>query len=112
MNNQWYAASQLAGKPGMPRTRQGVLDLARRKEWRARSRSGQGGGKEFFLEDLPVETRLFFLGQNIQPSPDGVVTTLLNALNQALITQRLALAELVRIIDALQTVIGKEQGND
>ena len=53
----WYAASELAGLPGMPGTRQGVLEMAKRKGWKSRKRQGRGGGREYSLASLPVETQ-------------------------------------------------------
>ena len=53
----WYAASELAGLPGMPGTRQGVLSMAKRMGWASRKRQGRGGGREYALASLPEATQ-------------------------------------------------------
>lgn len=53
---QWYSASELAGMPGLPTTRQGVLNRANRENWPSRTRKGKGGGREFRVIAVPAET--------------------------------------------------------
>jgi hypothetical protein len=52
---QWYSAAQLAGMPGLPRTRQGVLVMAKREEWPSRRRA-HGKGMEYRVVAVPAET--------------------------------------------------------
>jgi hypothetical protein len=54
--SSWYSASQLAGLPGMPTTRAGVIDRSNRESWPKRPRQGRGGGYEYPLSALPAET--------------------------------------------------------
>lgn len=53
----WFSAAALAaqGLPGFPKTKQGVMKLARREGWLGRpawvrERQGRGGGFEFFYQ--------------------------------------------------------------
>lgn len=52
----WYTASELAGLPGMPRTRQGALEMAKREGWTSRKRA-KGKGREYALACLPLATQ-------------------------------------------------------
>lgn len=53
----WYNATELAGTPGMPISRYGVLKRADRLNWKSRPRGGRGGGNEYHVSVLPEETR-------------------------------------------------------
>jgi hypothetical protein len=55
--NEWFAASDLTGLPGMPVTVQGINRLAKRACWTHRQRQGRGGGVEYSVKSLPGETR-------------------------------------------------------
>lgn len=60
---RWYSALELAGMPGLPTTKRGVNDLATRDAWPFRDRAGRGGGREYPLSILPVETRTHIAAQ-------------------------------------------------
>lgn len=55
--DQHLTAADLAGVAGMPKTVFGILKKARREHWPARPRVGRGGGREYPLSCLPVETQ-------------------------------------------------------
>lgn len=55
----YYAAIELAGLAGMPKTESGVIRAAKRENWRHRTRIGKGGGREYPLSTLPEETRVY-----------------------------------------------------
>lgn len=57
----WYTAAELAGLPGLPGTHSGVVRFAKRNTWQSRARAGRGGGAEFPLADLPIETQTALL---------------------------------------------------
>ena len=55
---KWYTAAELAGVAGMPKTVQGVNARAKREDWLYRyNTSSRGGGREYYFESLPDETR-------------------------------------------------------
>lgn len=54
---EWFATSELIGLPGMPGTVQGITRQARRAEWKSRQRSGRGGGMEYHVTALPLDSR-------------------------------------------------------
>jgi putative transposase len=53
----WFAAADLAGLPGLPATKQGVIHRAARESWPSRPRQGRGGGREYPIEALPQAAR-------------------------------------------------------
>jgi hypothetical protein len=53
---EWFATSDLAGLPGLPGTRQGVLQAAKRQQWKSRRR-WKGKGLEYHISSLPLKTR-------------------------------------------------------
>ena len=63
-----YTAAQLAGLPGMPSTERAVQIRAKKAAWPSRKRAGRGGGNEYPLQALPVETQSHLLLQQV-PSP-------------------------------------------
>lgn len=54
----WFKASDVAGLPGLPSTKRGVNKAAVAGDWRKRPASGNGGGFEYHVGSLPIETRL------------------------------------------------------
>lgn len=62
-NEHYYAASELAGLPGMPGTVRSVQRAA--KNWPFRKRAGKGGGREYPESALPKETRQALVKQRI-----------------------------------------------
>ncbi len=57
---EWYAASELAGLPGLPGTVQRIGAIAKLRGWQSRRRAARGGGYEYHLSSLPdaAQTRL------------------------------------------------------
>lgn len=53
---QWYSATDLAGRSGLPVTRQGVIFRAKREDWPSRPRKGKGGGREYRVVCVPAAT--------------------------------------------------------
>lgn len=53
---EWYAATDLAGLPGLPTTDRRVRAMAQRENWQSRKREGKGGGREFRIIAVPAET--------------------------------------------------------
>jgi hypothetical protein len=53
----WYSAAELAGVPGMPETRSGVIRAAKKGGWTSRKRTGRGGGRDYHRDSLPPETQ-------------------------------------------------------
>ncbi|OWV30166.1 transposase domain-containing protein [Halomonas campaniensis] len=66
--SDWYSAKELAGLPGMPDTHSAVVRRAKRDGWQERKRTGKGGGKEYSLNSLPLETQTALLKQQA-PAP-------------------------------------------
>lgn len=59
---EWYSLVELAGLPGMPKTRAGVRRKAARLNWKGRMISGFGGFRqEICFEALSSETKNFLL---------------------------------------------------
>ena len=56
----WMAAAEIAALnlPGLPETAQGVNKAARLNGWKARPRSGRGGGNEYETAALPLAARV------------------------------------------------------
>ncbi|MGD1939867.1 MAG: DNA-binding protein [Leptolyngbyaceae cyanobacterium] len=55
--NEWFSPKELEGKPGIPSTRRNISEMAKREGWKARKRSGRGGGWEYHVSSLPAETQ-------------------------------------------------------
>lgn len=53
----WFTTRELVGLPGLPKDRRPILAKADREQWRWRQRAGKGGGREYAIDNLPVETR-------------------------------------------------------
>lgn len=59
MKNGWYSTHELLSVAGLPGTRQGLCDRARRENWVSRPRAGgQGRGLEYAFDTLPQEVQL------------------------------------------------------
>lgn len=65
----WLTSSEIAdlALPGMPTTRQNVVELAKREDWArfsafCRQRAGRGGGLEYHVNLLPVAARIAYFG--------------------------------------------------
>ena len=54
---KWYSAKELAGMAGMPKTESAVIRKAKKEKWLSMYTGGRGGGREYYLESLPEETR-------------------------------------------------------
>lgn len=73
----WLTSSEIAdlALPGMPTSRQNVVEMARREDWArfsawSRARAGRGGGLEYHINLLPVAARHAYLG-TAAPAPVG-----------------------------------------
>jgi len=54
MKKEWFAAKELAGVNGLPKTTQGIHGMARRQKWETRRRRGvQGKAVEYHIGSLP-----------------------------------------------------------
>ncbi|NPA72705.1 MAG: DDE-type integrase/transposase/recombinase [Gammaproteobacteria bacterium] len=60
MNNQYHSVQELSGLPGLPTTPQNINVKAKKENWLSRPRKGKGGGKEYHIDSLPVETQNHF----------------------------------------------------
>jgi len=63
--SEWASVSDLAGLPGMPRVKRAVQKRAIRLRWPSRKRKGRGGGRDYFVPCLPVETQLALATRNV-----------------------------------------------
>ena len=55
MKHAWFSTQELLSVAGLPGTRQGLCDLARREKWNRRRRQGaQGRGMEYAFDSLPA----------------------------------------------------------
>lgn len=56
MKQEWFAAKELIGIPGLPTSTQGIHGMARRQVWEKRRRMGvQGRAVEYHVNSLPVK---------------------------------------------------------
>lgn len=94
----WLTSSEIAelALPGMPTTRQNVVELARRENWArfsalCRQRCGRGGGLEYHVNLLPVAARVAYFGaaapaptagEALQASPEPSLGTVSKAVLQ------------------------------
>ena len=53
----WLTLAEMAGLPGLPKTRQGVERFVKRSQWRSRERQARGGGREYHIGNLPPAAR-------------------------------------------------------
>lgn len=62
---EWYLVDELVGKPGMPKTNQGVNLRARKEKWEKRKPSGvKGRAFEYQIKCLPIETQEALMDTN------------------------------------------------
>lgn len=57
MRKEWFSAGELAGLPGLTRSITRINQKAEKENWQSRPRQGRGGGREYHISSLPVETR-------------------------------------------------------
>lgn len=100
---EWYAPSELAGLPGLPKSRRAVQIMAKREAWKSRSRKGKGGGNEYHIASLPKETRYFLLRQ---APATAAATEAAQAATEAVIRLSVLRDEIDRIIGDLNQLIG------
>lgn len=50
----WFNSKELAGQPGLPTSAKGVLEKAKRENWKSRKHKGHGGGKDYHFSSLSV----------------------------------------------------------
>jgi hypothetical protein len=55
--NEWFSTAELAGLEGVPTSKFGIVKKAKRENWQSRQRQGRGGGLEYHISSLPLETR-------------------------------------------------------
>jgi putative transposase len=77
----WYSAADLAALalPGLPETERAIRYIAERSGWNAdkrlsRPRTGRGGGMEYRIERLPIETRMALLARFVEPEAGEIET--------------------------------------
>lgn len=58
---EWFSAAEIAGLPGLPETKSGVLFKIERERWTGRKRQGRGGGREYHITSLPPATQAHLL---------------------------------------------------
>ena len=70
MTREWFTPKEVAGQGGLPKSVQGVIKSAAREAWQSRPRQGKGGGKEYHISSLPMETQvaLMTLAERNQPA--------------------------------------------
>ncbi len=67
----YCTAKELAGMPGMPTHFSAVIRMADRESWTFRKRSGRGGGREYAVDSLPLETRKALATRNTRVGYDS-----------------------------------------
>lgn len=70
MTTVWMSAQTIADLrlPGLPSTKVGVIDRAKRESWLSRPRTGRGGGREYPEWILPLEARWVLLARRLGAS--------------------------------------------
>lgn len=68
---EWFAAQDLAGLSGLPRTARRVRSMASREAWKSRKRAGRGGGFEYHISSLPQESQAALAIREHRKSPAG-----------------------------------------
>lgn len=76
--NNHYPSKELAGLPGLPTTDRAIRDKAKREQWQSRSREGIGGGREYHISSLPLETQQALMSRaekskTLKPMPAAIV---------------------------------------
>ncbi len=54
---EWFSSKELAGLPGVPTTPQNITSRAKREGWKSQPRKARGGGSEYHISSLPLETQ-------------------------------------------------------
>jgi putative transposase len=93
----YYNAKELAGLSGLPGTENSVRRMARRNLWKHRPRKGLGGGQEFHLSSLPLETRAALAAKTMEHPK-----TLPSTKTAAKTVNKQALAHALRELAAIQ----------
>lgn len=78
-----YSARELKGLPGMLKSVKGIIDKAERENWPSQKRAGQGGGLEYPLSALPLETREHLAAQIMERLPAVAPKTALAVIEKA-----------------------------
>jgi transposase InsO family protein len=63
MNKEWFKASELAGLCGLPKNVRNITIRASKESWELRKRAGRGGGNEYHISSLPIETQAALVKQ-------------------------------------------------
>jgi putative transposase len=75
-SREWFTQDEVAGLPGLPATRIGILKLSARQGWSSRARDARGGGREYHISNLPDRARAALLLRLQASSPVPIATTL------------------------------------
>ncbi|WP_155304143.1 transposase domain-containing protein [Desulfosarcina widdelii] len=71
---EYFKPSELAGKPGMPKTSRAVRLRCNRENWTTRPHCGRGGGREVHFSSLPEKTQNYiFLKARSTPVEGRVI---------------------------------------
>jgi hypothetical protein len=54
---KWFSTAELVELEGLPTTKYGIVKKAKRENWESRPRQGRGGGLEYNINSLPLETQ-------------------------------------------------------
>lgn len=57
MKKEWFAASALEGMNGLAKNSRNIRIKAKKEGWKKQKRSGRGGGYEYHISSLPIETQ-------------------------------------------------------
>lgn len=74
-----YTAQELTelvktGLPGLPTAKKNIIAQAVRESWESRKRSGRGGGLEYALKSLPLETQIHLQASRTLPAVKNAAT--------------------------------------
>lgn len=82
----YYTARELAGFPGLPTSERRVKTKAERENWPSQKRVGRGGGCEYPVSALPLETREHIAAQLMESLPAVRPKTTLAVIEKAELT--------------------------
>lgn len=80
---RYYSARELAGLPGMPNTKAGVIHRASKEDFPSRPRQGKGGGVEYPESCLPKETRAHLIVRSMDKALDKAAEEVPEFIKQA-----------------------------
>ncbi|MBT9432481.1 putative DNA-binding transcriptional regulator [Candidatus Sodalis endolongispinus] len=72
MKHAWFSTQELLSVAGLPGTRQGLCDLARREKWnRSRRQGAQGRGMEYAFDSLPAAVQQALLRREMRDGDEA-----------------------------------------